>query len=140
MIEVFLRHCYTSKVNLSGANRPDCGIKKKYFKTLKILSIQKLQTIQLSLIIIMETKRILSLKMKKQLLLTVGVRVKVFVRPQTIFFHKTLMTIQSSTFQKMTMCIVQDGIRLLQMDLLYQLIMRPCTTTETSIRRCIRTL
>ena len=28
-IEVFLRHCYTSKVNLSGANRPDWWDKKK---------------------------------------------------------------------------------------------------------------
>ena len=35
MIEVFLRHCYTSKVNLSGANRPDWWDKEKVFKNFK---------------------------------------------------------------------------------------------------------
>jgi hypothetical protein len=34
-IEVFLRHCYTSKVNLSGANRPDWWDKKKVFQNFK---------------------------------------------------------------------------------------------------------
>lgn len=35
MIEVFLRHCYTSKVNLSGANRPDWWNKEKVFQNFK---------------------------------------------------------------------------------------------------------
>jgi hypothetical protein len=35
MIEVFLRHCYTSKVNLSGANRPDWWDKEKVFENFK---------------------------------------------------------------------------------------------------------
>jgi len=35
MIEVFLRHCYTSKVNLSGANRPDWWNKEKVFENFK---------------------------------------------------------------------------------------------------------
>ena len=34
-IEVFLRHCYTSKVNLSGANRPDWWDKEKVFQNFK---------------------------------------------------------------------------------------------------------
>ena len=35
MIEVFLRHCYTSRVNLSGANRPDWWDKEKAFENFK---------------------------------------------------------------------------------------------------------
>lgn len=34
-IEVFLRHCYTSKVNLSGANRPEWWDKQKVFENFK---------------------------------------------------------------------------------------------------------
>lgn len=35
MIEVFLRHCYTSKVNLSGANRPNWWNKERVFQNFK---------------------------------------------------------------------------------------------------------